>query len=83
MTKVEQIIEEEKEQAVKSAVESAVKSAVNKKDREAKLQAKLRDKQIATNLLKSGDSVDKVVQCMGLPRRTVRSLASKISREAV
>ncbi len=70
MTKVEQIIIEEKEEAVKEAV----KETEDRKDEEAK-QEKI---DIALSLLKAGDTIEKVAQCVGIPLVTVQGLVSKI-----
>lgn len=66
MTQIERMYEEEKEQAVKTAVKTAVESAKKEK------------RDIASNLLRAGDTIEKVIQCTGLSRRTVQGLAAKI-----
>ena len=66
LTKVEQIIEDEKN--------DAVNKAVNKQKREARNDKK----NIARNFLAAGNSIETVIQCTGLPKRTVMSIASKL-----
>lgn len=63
MTKVERLYAEEKEQAVKTAS----KNAANKEKRN-----------IAGNLLKAGVTIEKVIKCTGLSRKTVQGIAGKI-----
>ena len=70
MTQVERMYEEEKEQAVEAAVKATEKAA--------KKKAADNMKEVAMNLLRMGDAVDKVIQCTGLSRRTVQALAAKI-----
>ena len=66
LTKVEQIIEDEKIEAVNKAV--------NKQKREARNDKK----NIARNFLAAGNSIETVIQCTGLSKRTVESIASKL-----
>lgn len=70
MTKVERLYEEEKQQAVETAVNRT------KKEDAKKAGAEIRG--IASNLLRAGDTVEKVIQCTGLSRKTVQSLAAKL-----
>ncbi|MBO6138238.1 MAG: hypothetical protein J6O71_06455 [Lachnospiraceae bacterium] len=74
MTKFDQIIAEEREEAVKAAVKEAVKEAEYRKDKEAD-QEKMN---IALSFLKDGDTTERVARCVGLPLVVVEDLALKI-----
>ena len=64
MTKVERLYEEEKQQAVKQAVKKAVEENTVDTSR-----------RIAINMLRGGDSEEKVSSCTGLSPEFVRKLA--------
>ena len=70
MTKIERLFQEEEDKAVAKA-----KKEVKK---EAKKEAKEEKKQSAIKLLKTGDSVEKVSECMGLTLKEVQALAAKV-----
>ena len=74
MTKFDQIIAEEREEAVKAAVKEAVKEAEYRKDKEAD-QEKMN---IALSLLKDGVTMEKVARCVGIPLVVVQDMALKI-----
>jgi len=69
LTKVEQIIEDEKKEAVNKAVKIA--------DREARKKAKADKEEIVIKLLKTGDSAEKIADCTGLSIKEVEALASR------
>ena len=66
MTKVGRILQEREDKAIKEAVT------------EAKKEAKKEKQDSAIKLLKTGDSVDKVAECLSMPLKEVQALAAKI-----
>ena len=66
MTKIERLFQEEEDKAVAKA------------KKEAKKEAKEEKKQSAIKFLKTGVSVEKVSECMGLTLKEVQALAAKV-----
>ena len=71
MTKVEMIFYKEKMEAVRKAVEET------KNEEERKASENLRD--IARRFLQSGDSTEKVAECIGMPLSNVEELAAQLN----
>ncbi len=70
MTKIGRLLQEREEKRIAKAKREA--------RREANIEAQEDKKESALKLLKYGDSVEKVAECMGLPLKEVQSLAAKM-----
>ena len=70
MTKIGRILQEREDKAIAAAVAETKK--------EVKKQAKEEKRQSALKFLKTGDSVEKVSECMGMTLKEVQALAAKV-----
>ena len=78
MTKIEKYYEDRQDKAVKAAVKQAEDKTWKEARKEARKEAKKEKKESAIRLLMTGDSIDKVAECLGLTKREVQGLAAKI-----
>ncbi len=78
MTKVGRILQEREDKAIAEAVAEARKETRKETRKEYRKEAKEEKRQSAIKLLKTGDSVEKVSECMGLTLKEVRALAAKV-----
>ena len=57
--------------------EKAVKEAVKEADEKAREEAEKEKKEIAIKMLKTGDSIEKVSECLNIPQGVVQLLATE------
>ena len=69
MTKIEKYYADRQEKAVKEAVKEA--------DEKAREEAEKEKKEIAIKMLKTGDSIEKVSECLNIPQGVVQLLATE------